>query len=474
MQYDSHTNTKTYYSVGDNRATRGPTGGGEQSVYSGATTAGGLADIDTSNNGSQCLGQHDEEPPDNTGVASTSGLADTITRHYGGHGLGQDDSAQASPGLENDLQRREERGNDRDPGENDQQRSGEDGEPRLEFDGDESHVVDKFWIEYENEAYHVENHGNHNFSCWKNQSVICRFKLPANAWNQISGIIQLELVKGMNKSDPVTYNIYSAVKGVQPQSHISWQRDNRCLVVALTSRTGDDVTLRDPTNPAETGLNVDVEWHPHAESEDPEGRNNGLMSPCSALILVIAKMHNNLQHISKGGMGDVSYIAKYVTKGIGNLQRSLPLLHSCLMANRESVHEDALTNEYRPALMALQQCINAGSKMTEYSRTMMLGFLMGMSQFPCSHQFENINVYALRKSILTNADEGLLEIHPFDSDESGLNGFVEEDDDDGNYNHEEDVADSYYNHEGYDDGNYDHEEAEGNGSTGNIRYYCSF
>ena len=35
-----------------------------------------------------------------------------------------------------------------------------------------------FWTEFEGVAILVQNHGNHNFSCWKNGSVLCRFRFP--------------------------------------------------------------------------------------------------------------------------------------------------------------------------------------------------------------------------------------------------------------------------------------------------------
>jgi hypothetical protein len=140
---------------------------------------------------------------------------------------------------------------------------------------DINNVIDAFWIEFEGTSFHVQNHGNHNFSCWKNHAEICRFKLPAHAWNQISGIIQLELIKGLNESDAVTFGIRSSVQGASAESHLSWGTDRRCLMVAMTKRSSDEQILRDPTNPTQTGINVDVQWQENTD----EGRNNGLMGP---------------------------------------------------------------------------------------------------------------------------------------------------------------------------------------------------
>ena len=56
-----------------------------------------------------------------------------------------------------------------------------------------------------------------------------------------------------------------------------------------------------------------------------EGRNNGLVSPCNAIILVIALCHNNIQILSRLSMGLEFYIADYISKGVGKLHFVLPL-----------------------------------------------------------------------------------------------------------------------------------------------------
>jgi hypothetical protein len=58
------------------------------------------------------------------------------------------------------------------------------------------------------------------------------------------------------------------------------------------------------------------------------------------------------------------------------------------------------------AISLVQRCINTGNKMFEKSVTLMLASLLGMDQFSSSHLFENIPVFALRKSVLADADDG--------------------------------------------------------------------
>ena len=54
-------------------------------------------------------------------------------------------------------------------------------------------------------------------------------------------------------------------------------------------------------------------------------------------------------------------------------------------------------NPQRKMLNLLQQKINAGNKLHEFSLPIMLLDLMGMKQYACSESFTCINVYPLRK-----------------------------------------------------------------------------
>ena len=99
--------------------------------------------------------------------------------------------------------------------------------------------------------------------------------------------------------------------------------DKRCLLYSSSRRTSDDTTLRDPTVTTSEGAEIPIIWAKHTD----EGRDNGLISPCNAIILICCGggggCHNNIQHVHKGGMGNESYIAKYVGKGVGQLVQCL-------------------------------------------------------------------------------------------------------------------------------------------------------
>ena len=264
-------------------------------------------------------------------------------------------------------------------------------------------VIDSFWSVYDKEGYHIVHHQNHNFSCFKNGGLVCRFKLPQHAWNQLSGIIQLELIKGKRKNDPSTFEIFSVIQPPSdPNSALELEADKRCLIYCSTKRTDDSSLLRDPTNPSKTGFNIEFQWQNFLDI----GRLNGLVSPCSAVLLICCggggHLHNNLQVVMKGGMGENSYIAKYVTKGVGQLQKCLPLLYEAVQKNKSSVHPDLESNPHRKYLALLQQSINNGTKKNEFSLPIMLLDLMGMLQFACSHGFTHVHVDQLRKRLMGN------------------------------------------------------------------------
>ena len=73
------------------------------------------------------------------------------------------------------------------------------------------------------------------------------------------------------------------------------------------------MVLRDPSS-----LHIaffPIQWAPHTD----EGRNNGLMSPVSPTILVGCGggggSHNsNVHFVQHGGMGENSYVTKYIGK----------------------------------------------------------------------------------------------------------------------------------------------------------------
>ena len=271
---------------------------------------------------------------------------------------------------------------------------------------EDDQIVDEFWMEFEGIAIHIQNHGNHNFSCWKNGSLLCRFKLPAHSWDQISGMIQIKLKR--NKTDKTMKDTFCILPMIEPLStthrdstqdaYNRWKYDKRCLILNTTKRSSDGATLRDPTNPGDTGLDIDSIEQPNNDA----GRFNGLFSPCSATILVgCGGCHNNLQFVSKGGMGDASYIAKYISKGVGQLVRCLSIIKEAIDSKRTSTHVDADTNPYRKAIFILQQTLNNGAKRNEYSMTLMLGSCLEMAQFQSSHGFEHIHAAAARRHLIT-------------------------------------------------------------------------
>ena len=78
----------------------------------------------------------------------------------------------------------------------------------------------------------MQHHGNHNFSCWKKGAEICRFKLPACAWNQISGLIQLELVRSTAAGTPDSFVVKRIVDPVDPAiASDIYATDRRCLIL---------------------------------------------------------------------------------------------------------------------------------------------------------------------------------------------------------------------------------------------------
>lgn len=67
--------------------------------------------------------------------------------------------------------------------------------------------------------------------------------------------------------------------------------------------------------------------------------------------------------------------------------------------NRQSKAPDLEINPNRKVLNLLQQVINAGNKLVEFSIPVMLLDLMGMKQYACSESYTYINVYNLRRKV---------------------------------------------------------------------------
>jgi hypothetical protein len=140
--------------------------------------------------------------------------------------------------------------------------------------------------------------------------------------------------------------------------------DGRNIVFQSTRRTNDGTVLRDPTS-AEIAT-VGKQWAAHTD----QGRNNGLLSPVSAIILICCGAgggcHNNIQFVNQGGMGSESYVASNVGKGVGKLIASLPALYEAKNSNKVSVHPDVASNPVRATAYILQKSINNYSKKREY------------------------------------------------------------------------------------------------------------
>ena len=108
-------------------------------------------------------------------------------------------------------------------------------------------------------------------------------------------------------------------------------------------RSQAHTTSTNSVEPIEKG--IFVQWNPNLDQTS----KNCYFSPCNAIILVVCRngfgLHNNIQHVAKGGLGESSYIARYMTKGIGTLTdtKSLPLLYEAIQNLRQSVHPDTTT-----------------------------------------------------------------------------------------------------------------------------------
>ena len=270
-------------------------------------------------------------------------------------------------------------------------------------------VMDAFWKDFEHKSFLLENHGNHNFSCWKEGKFICRFSMPAIPWNQISGIIEVRFIRG-NLVEGVkdSFEIASRVGDVTIDREFM-SPDCRNLIYQPTRRTNDSTILRDPSSPHIADYSI--EWAPHID----EGRNNGLMSPVSATILVGCGggggCHNNLQFVQHGGMGENSYVCKYIGKGVGKMTATLPALYEAKTSNKTSVHPDLTTNPMRGTAYILQKSINNYSKKREYPNQLMLAHLLGLHQFSSSHTYQFIPANIARKVAFANRKNATAGVH---------------------------------------------------------------
>ena len=253
--------------------------------------------------------------------------------------------------------------------------------------------LDSFWTFVTSEVYCSENHGNHNFSCFKNGSKSCRFCLPRQQMNSTSRLFQLELVKKVGLT-PHSICLFHQVQAGTPPVTL-WQPDNRCIISQTTLRSADDVELRDRCKPI---YNVNYVFVPNWDS----GYQNGNLSPSNFVFGVYGNggspLHNNIQIVQKGGMGENSYIVKYVTKGNGSLNHVLPMLYEAInMAKRyPSVHPDVETNPLRPYIRTLQRTLNNELKVSEYGIKMIVLNLMGLKQFASTHRFCYLDVTPLQ------------------------------------------------------------------------------
>lgn len=162
-------------------------------------------------------------------------------------------------------------------------------------------------------AIFVQNHGNHNFSCFKGDRKFCRFDLPSHSWNQNSGLVQVNLITDKLRTIKPKLVI---LKNISERKEFKrFQSDERILIFNSIKRSSDNATIREIKNSQETKIE-------YLADEDINSKN-GLFSPCNKVLLVAALCHNNIQRISKEGMGSDAYIAKYIAKGSNNLVRNV-------------------------------------------------------------------------------------------------------------------------------------------------------
>jgi hypothetical protein len=278
----------------------------------------------------------------------------------------------------------------------------------------ETEKLDPFWTIFEIHGYIIQYHGNHNFSCWKDGAKECRFKFPEHAWNQISSFIQIMLQINKDNVAKPDIKIFERVSEPEISENTNTlnkiEEDIRIILFKSIKRTDDNADIRTLVETAlNTQENIIYEMNTLLDDKkilknDDTGRNNGMVVPCSAIILVIALCHNNVQLLSRLSMGAMFYIGGYMGKGVGKLSNVLPLIHSALTLNvlykKSSIHPDVNTNPLRPALYILQQTLNNVSRKLEFPLTLMLAFLLGMKQFNSSHRFLYLNIYKIRKELM--------------------------------------------------------------------------
>jgi hypothetical protein len=252
--------------------------------------------------------------------------------------------------------------------------------------------VDMFWNFIDKHGFLIQNHGNHNFSCWKHKSQICRFKLPSISWNQLSGFIQLQLTKPAdNIPSEVTYRKHIApIQNNRNSNNSVYIVDKRNIILIQQKMTSDNQTIR-------TFAGSSSEYDQNISFNDGLS-NNGKISPFNHLISYVTLAHNNLQWISRTGMGSDFYIAKYITKGLGRAVETVSLMYESMHAINQgasSVATDNATNPTRNALYALTKAINNGTKKQEFSIFLMLHSLLKFGQYQNTHENVYVNVYPL-------------------------------------------------------------------------------
>ncbi len=117
--------------------------------------------------------------------------------------------------------------------------------------------------------------------------------------------------------------------------------------------------------------------------------HNGYFGPCSPAILAAVPAHNNMQPSQRLASGQNAYIADYLTKQMGEIERTMTLIKDAIETSiqKPSQHPDLLTNPLRPAMRLLARCINNETKLSEIPANMIAASLIGKAQFESSRLF---------------------------------------------------------------------------------------
>ena len=128
-------------------------------------------------------------------------------------------------------------------------------------------------------------------------------------------------------------------------------------------------------------------------------------------------------------------------------------------------------------LNLLQQIINAGNKLNEFSLPIMLLELLGMKQYACLEGFTYINVYALRKKVFVLADK--VNNHDIDdnnndnNDNNNNNNNNNDSDNDNNNNHNKNKRNNKKNSDDTDSDNDNNKSNDSDNDNNNNKDYDS-